>query len=310
MIAQRKVFFISLLLVLLNGFLDYITGAHVSMMLLFALPIMLAAWYCGKIAGVAIALAATAAWLVVNQLQQAHGGDGVILSWNTFSRFGIFVLIAYVVSLQAQLRESLERERRRASTDRLTGLLNKEAFRERVEEEMRRAHRYSHPLSLAFIDLDDFKQINDTYGHTRGDRLLKDVSSTILNTVRKTDIAGRVGGDEFAVLFPETDDRQAIKAVQELINAFDIMTSQSGWRVTASMGVITCPEICETYDALLGEADRLMYAAKEKGKNGVEFAVMDESWSRTCERMKMRPEQGGRIPQHPGGTDGRGETTG
>lgn len=264
----------SVLLVLVIGYCDYETGAHVSMMLLYALPIILVAWFRGRIAGLVVALVATAAWLAVKHLLPAPGGDGVILSWNTFSRLGIFVLIAYTVSLQAELRNALKREQLRANTDRLTGLLNKCAFRERVKEEMDRARRYNHPFSLAFIDLDNFKTINDTFGHSRGDKLLQDVSETLQCSVRKTDTCGRIGGDEFTIFFPETNEKQVRGAIEKLLAAFDIMTSQSGWQITASMGVVTCREGYETYDALLGEADRLMYMAKEKGKNGAEFAVM------------------------------------
>jgi diguanylate cyclase (GGDEF)-like protein len=173
--------------------------------------------------------------------------------------------------LQAQLRKALERENLRANTDHLTGLLNKEAFRERVDEEMQRARRYNHPLSLAFIDLDNFKQINDTQGHARGDSLLQQFSKAIITTIRKTDIAGRMGGDEFAVCFPETTAEQVRKAVEKLAMSLEIMTSQSGWQVTASIGVVTCNKVSESFDVLLGKADKLMYLAKEKGKNTAEF---------------------------------------
>ena len=204
-------------------------------------------------------------------LHHQQGENDAILSWNAFTRFGLLALIAYAVSLQAQLRRSLERERLRADTDRLTGLLNKGAFREQVEEEMNRARRYNHPLSLAFIDLDNFKQVNDVKGHARGDKLLQLVSETIVNTIRKTDFAGRIGGDEFTICFPETGSEQVRSAIEKLVLALDIMTSQSGWQVTASIGVITCSEVCETYDALLGRADKLMYAAKDRGKNNAVF---------------------------------------
>lgn len=277
MIAHRLIFFMSLLSIALIGYCDHEAGANISMMLLYALPILSAAWFCGKVGGIIIAVTATVSWLVVNVLHQPAGQSEAILSWNAFTRLGIFALIAYAASLQAQLLKSLEKEKLRASTDRLTGLLNNWAFRERVEEELNRARRYGHPLSLAFIDLDDFKRVNDTQGHARGDRLLRDVSETIIRTIRKTDIAGRVGGDEFAVFFPEADGKQVIGAVEKLLGAFDIMTSQSGWQVTASIGVVTSVKMHETYDSLLGMADKLMYEAKEKGKNAAEFMVVGVS---------------------------------
>ena len=276
MTLHRIVFFISILVIMVIGYYDYRTSAQISMMLLYAVPILVSSWYCGKMEGIIVAVFAASSWLIVNLTNQPSGESATILSWNAFTRLSIFALLSYAVSLQAQLRRVLEREKLRANTDRLTGLLNKGAFRERVEEEIQRARRYNHPLSLAFIDLDNFKQVNDIQGHARGDKLLQQISETIIHTIRGIDTAGRVGGDEFAICLPETGDEQVCKAIGKLVKALDIMTSQSGWQVTASIGVITCTEICftETYDVLLGKADKLMYAAKEKGKNAVEFETI------------------------------------
>jgi diguanylate cyclase (GGDEF)-like protein len=219
---------------------------------------------------------AATSWLIVNLANQPYGESATIIFWNAFTRLGIFALLAYTFSLQTQLRRALEGEKLRADTDRLTGLLNREAFRERVEEEILRARRYNHPLSLAFIDLDNFKQVNDIQGHARGDKLLQQISDIITHTIRGIDIAGRVGGDEFAICLPETNEEQVGKAIDKLVKALAIMTNQSGWQVTASIGVVTCTEVCftETYDVLLGTADKLMYAAKEKGKNAAEFETI------------------------------------
>ncbi|MGB5216918.1 MAG: GGDEF domain-containing protein [Smithella sp.] len=274
MTQHRIVFAISILVILLIGYFDYQTGAQVSMMLFYAVPILVSSWYCGKVEGIIVAVFATSGWLIVNLVHQQFRESATIISWNAFTRLSIFILIAYTVALQAQLRKTLKRETLRASTDRLTGLLNTGAFREQVEQEIRRAQRYKHPLSLAYIDLDNFKQINDLQGHARGDKLLKQVSETIANNIRKTDIAGRLGGDEFSICLPETDDEQVCTVIDKLVKALDTMIGQSGWQVTASIGVLTCTEISETYDELLGKADKLMYAAKEKGKNTVEFETI------------------------------------
>ncbi len=280
MAENHLIFAASIISTAFVGFIDRYTGAHVSMMLLYALPILLSAWYCGKAEGVTVAVAATVSWLIVSLIQQPVESS-VILSWNALTRFGIFVLIAYTVSLQAALKQALERERLRANTDRLTGMLNTGAFRERVEEEMSRDNRYDHPLSLAFIDLDNFKQINDTQGHEQGDKLLQSVCKTIVTTIRTTDIAGRIGGDEFAICYPETGEEQVRQAITNLVGAFETMTSLSGWEVTASIGVVTStPDSGLTYNALLGRADRLMYVAKGRGKNAAEFETVTASFCR------------------------------
>ena len=276
MIPQRTFFFTSILVITVIGYYDYRTGTQVSMMLLYAGPILVSSWYCGKLEGIIVAVFAASCWLITNLANQPYEESFTILSWNAFTRLSIFALLAYTVSLQAQLRRVLESEKLRADTDRLTGLLNKEAFRERVEKEILRSRRYNHPLSIAFIDLDNFKQVNDIQGHERGDKLLQQISDTITHTLRGIDIAGRVGGDEFAICLPETGGEQVCKAIDTLVKGLEIVTGQNGRQITASIGVVTCMEIyfTETYDALLGKADKLMYAAKERGKNTVEFATI------------------------------------
>ena len=277
MARHRLIFAISMLWILVVGFADHYSGSQASMMMLYAVPILLSSRYCGRLEGIVVAGGAATSWLTVNAIHSPMGESVAVLSWNALTRLGIFALIAYSVSLQTHLRSALERENVRANTDRLTGLLNKGSFRERVEEEMNEARRYSHPLSLAFIDLDNFKQVNDMQGHAGGDALLQLVSQTLTRAIRKTDVAGRIGGDEFAVCYTETDEVRVKEAVGNLVQAFEIMTSQSGWQVTASIGVVTCTMINESYDTLLGKADKLMYLAKDKGKNAAEFLVISKS---------------------------------
>lgn len=274
---QHAVFVISLLITIAVGYSDYLSGANVSMMLLYAVPILLTARYCGKSKGITVAVLATLGWFVANIAARNKVSSDAVVSWNALSRLGLFALLAYAVSLQVTLREALEREKLRARTDQLTGLFNKWAFREKVEEEMERARRYPHPLSLAFIDLNNFKEINDRHGHARGDKVLQSVSATIREAIRKTDWAGRVGGDEFTICFPETGPEQIRAVIAKLIQGLDIATCQSGWQVTASIGVVTYAEVCDTYDVMLAKADKLMYAAKTRGGNAAEFLVADST---------------------------------
>lgn len=271
MTAQRLTFIVSFLIIFGVSYVYKAVGTDISLMLLYAVPVLLSSRYCGKKEGLLVAFCATLSWFTVTVVHVSPDEEITVLTWNTLTRLGIFSLIAYTVALQARLRISLNRERLRADTDHLTGLLNKEAFRKRVEEEINRSRRYQHTLTLVFLDLDNFKVVNDTQGHARGDKLLQQVSQTINDTIRKTDVAGRIGGDEFAICYPETDAEQARKVIQKLLASMDIMTSQSGWQITASIGVLTCTEFCESFDILLGKADQLMYEAKVNGKNNAVF---------------------------------------
>lgn len=273
--ARRHLLFIAMLLLLGTvGIGDYLVGAQASMVPLYAVPIMAAAQLCGTYQGITVALCAAAVWTAVSLAHLGPSFSGPLLSWNALSRLGIFLLIAHAVTLQSRLGRARARLGQLAVSDPLTGLLNRGRFRERVLEEMNRARRYHHPFSVALIDLDDFNRVNEEHGQARGDTLLQLVGRVITQTVRTTDLVGRTGGDEFMVCLPETDGEQARVVTEKLLTALDIMTSQSGWQVTASVGVVSYREFDDTYDAMLARTERLMRKAKVKGKNGAEFLAL------------------------------------
>jgi len=174
----------------------------------------------------------------------------------------------------ALLHEELERL---SVTDRLTELYNHGYFEQRLEEEINRAQRFGHVLSLVMMDIDDFKLFNDTYGHPRGDRVLRAVSDTINATLRDIDFAARYGGEEFVVVLPETDTDGA-RAVAERIRAGVSRLSFSGIgvddsvRMTISVGVATFPVQARAGASLIVAADQAMYVAKRNGKNAVVVA--------------------------------------
>lgn len=167
-------------------------------------------------------------------------------------------------------RDELER---RAYSDYLTGLPNRRRFFELAEKEMHRAERYGSQVSLLMLDVDHFKRINDTHGHKIGDQVLQKLSEVCRNTLRTIDIVGRIGGEEFAVLLPETDDRHALEAAERLRDA--LATAQVPLEngkllnFTASFGVSALNKIDISIDALLSRADEALYQAKNTGRNRV-----------------------------------------
>ena len=175
----------------------------------------------------------------------------------------------------ALLHEQLERL---SVTDRLTDLYNHGYFQQRLEKEIGRASRFGHKLSLVMIDIDDFKAFNDTYGHPRGDRVLRSVSSAITSTLRDIDFAARYGGEEFVVVLPETDLAGAT-AVAERIRAevsritYQALGVAADVRMTVSVGVGTYPTQADSGAALIVVTDQAMYAAKRSGKNRVTVAA-------------------------------------
>jgi diguanylate cyclase (GGDEF)-like protein len=170
----------------------------------------------------------------------------------------------------ALLHEELERL---SVTDRLTELYNHGFFQLRLEEEFQRSKRYGHPLSLIMIDIDDFKEFNDTHGHPRGDRVLKEVSEVIRSALRDVDVAARYGGEEFVVVLPETPCEGARQVAERIRAGVERVSHAVGDRtavgMTVSVGVATFTGDAETSGELLEMADAAMYSGKRAGKNRV-----------------------------------------
>ena len=169
----------------------------------------------------------------------------------------------------AHLEELTQRLRSLAYRDGLTGLYNHSYFHEQLRHEVERAQRYGHPLSVVMLDLDNFKMVNDSCGHLIGDQILSVVGELILKQLRASDVAARYGGDEFAIILPETERQAALaaaKKVTESIRGGGSWCVPAGQNVSlgASSGVATCPDDARTVRHLLQVADRRLYAAKEQ----------------------------------------------
>jgi diguanylate cyclase (GGDEF)-like protein/PAS domain S-box-containing protein len=168
---------------------------------------------------------------------------------------------------EEKLREALENEKNLARLDFLTQIPNRRAFAEVLQSEAARSRRYKRPLTLAYIDLDNFKQINDHLGHETGDELLSLIAQTILANIRSTDTVARLGGDEFALLLPETEKDAAYGVVTKLRRILLETVEARQWPVTLSIGVATFVKPVDSVAMLVKVADDLMYSAKGQGKN-------------------------------------------
>ncbi len=161
-----------------------------------------------------------------------------------------------------------------AITDDLIGLYNRRHFYELGEREFTRAGRYRHPLSVIMIDIDHFKEVNDNFGHYTGDEVLKEIARRCQKVIRKTDIIGRFGGEEFCILLTETDMEGAVKVAenlrQEIAGEPVVYRDQGEINFTASFGVSSFKDTIPNFNGLMEEADRALYEAKQKGRNRVE----------------------------------------
>lgn len=204
------------------------------------------------------------------------GPDGartyVQLSMSALPWEGLPVL--YVLINDVDALKSTEAVLRRLSiTDSLTGAYNRRHFIEEAQRELERARRYGRPLSILLMDLDFFKQINDTFGHLTGDETLRRFVQTSQKLLRGCDVLGRLGGEEFGVLLPETDAAGAAvlgERIRAAVEQIAIDTERGPCRPTVSIGVAGCPVARCTVDDLLSCADKALYRAKRGGRNRVE----------------------------------------
>jgi diguanylate cyclase (GGDEF)-like protein len=193
-----------------------------------------------------------------------------------------FVLYLIVLALLGWMRQMQLAREKEARTDYLTGAANSRAFEEAAVAEIERARRYDKDLSLIYLDVDDFKAINDTFGHGAGDVVLAEVSHVVRCTVRANDLVARLGGDEFAVLMPEANRFAATAVAKRVRDEVARVTAPGGRRVRCSIGVASYLAPPASVDALIHDADKLMYRAKEQGKDRVESAELDGRRSATA----------------------------
>ena len=262
-----------ILLALLIGYLDYITGFEISLSFLYLIPIALATWYINSRTGYIVMWVSTLAFIVSNWAAGETYSMEIIRYWNGFTRLVVFLLAIWLLQ---EFKRALAHERMLSQTDHLTGIANAREFYQQAEAELARAHRYQRRISLAYMDLDGFKQINDRFGHRAGDHLLRCVAQTFQETVRKTDLVGRLGGDEFAILLPNTGRAGATFIMLRLTHAFQKQMVQMQMDVTLSAGVISYRSVPASVDEMIHQADLLMYEAKAKGKNDVLFRQHEE----------------------------------
>lgn len=261
---------VGFLLVLVMGYIDYHTGPEFAFAIFYLFPIILVSYHVGKLAGVFMSVASAITWYGAESLEGMAYSHRALLYWNALMMVGFFLIITFLL---ANLKTIQRRLLELANTDSLTGLCNSRTFREKTLEEMDRASRYRHSFTMVYLDLDNFKGVNDTLGHHAGDDLLCTVAHTLQQNSRVTDVAARLGGDEFAILLPETTPESADLYLHKIRRQLlDAMQAQS-WPVTFSIGAITCTRVPGSVAEVLQLADRLMYAVKQEGKNSIRHEV-------------------------------------
>lgn len=256
--------------IILIAAVDFVTGVELRVFPMYYGPIALAAWAFGLRGTFAVAIASAVAWFIANQLAGLEYSTPYIWVANTLVQGTSFAIVGYLV---ASLRVTLARERALSRTDPLSGLMNHRAFYEESARLLALCRRGRRPVTLACLDLDDFKRVNDTQGHLAGDDLLRTVGKVLQSTLRASDLTARLGGDEFAVLLPELSPVEARQALQRLHLAISHAVDGSAIAATVSIGAFTAMAAPEDVKTMLHKADSVMYEAKKSGKNQIRLDV-------------------------------------
>jgi len=253
------------LLVATIGALDYATGKDLSFAIFYLIPIAIGAWFGGFAQGILISMACAVSWQLV-EAAEGSTATPLIHLWNGTARFGIFVVTS---SLLSRLRLSLYLEKKLARSDPLTGAANGRTFYESVSQAVERALRAERPVTLAYLDLDNFKWLNDKLGHSAGDEALCDLVHSIHQDIRVTDLFARLGGDEFALLLPDCGQDDARFLLERIRTNFTALMASKKWPITLSIGAMSFPKPMRDVDAMVRCVDDLMYRAKKGGKNRI-----------------------------------------
>ncbi len=247
------------------AFIRVATDAEFAFASAIVIPVVAVAWFINKQAGIRYSVLAAVVWISADILTERNFSAAWIPWANGMTRFAVYALVAY---LAASLHEVLINEYEMARHDHLTGLLNRRSFFEVGSMETHRAQRYAHAIGIIFLDLDNFKKLNDTRGHEVGDQALKAVSEALVQTLRSSDAIARLGGDEFSVILPETSFQAASETGDKLAHAIN-NALKNFTPVSVSMGIAWFEKVPEDFFAMLNAADGLMYEIKKEGKHGI-----------------------------------------
>jgi len=236
----------------------FLLGCVITAVLVVMHPLVSALLYAAVLAGFWIALGALQRDPVALLANQLNGSSGAALGW---------MLSALTWRQQLQYKALLQRLQQSATTDDLTGLANRAETVRLVNEELARGLRYGQPTSVLLLDLDHFKQVNDRLGHPGGDRVLQHAALALTQTVRTHDRVGRLGGEEFLVLLPQTDAAAAAHLAERLrLHVAQALQEFGG--VTCSIGLVTTgARDASGFDPLYLQADQALYRAKRAGRN-------------------------------------------
>jgi diguanylate cyclase (GGDEF)-like protein len=259
-ISRGTAFGVAIALVLAISIGDYLTGPYLVWATFYLVPVVLAAWFCGRTPALVVGAIAAVVGATSTALDPGEVTAPVYVA-NGIFRFITYALIAVLVDAE---RTAMRTIRELSAVDPLTGMWNRRRFYEEAELELARARRSGRPLAVVYVDVDDLKLRNDTYGHQAGDEMLSEFAEIARAAFRTTDLLARLGGDEFCVMLPEADLATAGDVVGRFVEALRHARSVP---IRVSVGIVAGPvEDDVQVETVVHAADELMYQAKTSGK--------------------------------------------
>jgi diguanylate cyclase (GGDEF)-like protein len=241
-----------------------------SFSIFYLIPIIFVTRFSERWVGILISGASAVAWIMADLTSGRIYSQWTIPYWNALMGFAIFLVNVYLLS---KLKGALETERMLSRIDSLTGITNRKYFIELVSNEILSSGAPAHPFTIAYLDLDDLRTINDRFGHNEGDIVLCTVASIIRNNIRTIDTVGRIGGDEFAILFPGMGSEKSREIIPKVHKSLLDAMLENKWGINLDMGVGIFEGANLSVEEILRQTESLMYSVKTPGKSGIKYEV-------------------------------------
>lgn len=246
--------------------IDYLVPPEIVLSVFYLLPISINAWFVSQKAGFLTAVLSAIAYFLTNLNLDRKESYLIIHVWNT----GIWLIFFSIISyLLAKLRRVMHQAQEAARIDSLTGIANRRLFFELARLELKKSHRYRHPLTIIQIDIDDFQLFQNSRVYRAGEKLLKTVAGTLKNYLRETDIIARIGDDEFVILLPGSGYEPARVVINRVQDKLLESLQNNSWSITFSISAVTFINPPNSVDVMLQRTDHLMYLVKNNGEDAL-----------------------------------------
>lgn len=267
--TERQIGAVSLFLVAVVATLEYLAGYELAISTFLLIPIALAAWYGSRNQGIFFSALSTAICFIFDKTSPVHAYSNPFAPyWDAASQLIVFLIIALLLS---HLKDRLRIEKQLARIDALTGVMNGRGFIEASQQLITLAARHGRPTILAYIDLDNFREMNEAFGHSEGEKALQTIGQLFLESLRKTDVVGRLGGNEFALLLPETDASGARTKLGKLKNELTNKSREYNWPIRFNIGFVSFDIPPSSIDEAFKFAESLINQIKNNGKSNIVF---------------------------------------